>query len=232
MFIGVIRAEKLLFSVAVILVVMLLGKTGLGEITGHPAKLVPIYQGSSNEQKVAFACNVFWGEEYLPAMLEFFAKENIQITFFLGGSWVKKHGELVKEMAGKGHELGNHSLTHPHPNALSKQHNQEQIIRTEEVIFEMTGIKTRLYAPPYGEFNQTVLQAADELGYKTIMWTVDTIDWQRPAPEIIIARVLKKVKNDAIVLMHPTAPTVDALPILVQKLREKGFAIVPVSTVL
>jgi probable sporulation protein (polysaccharide deacetylase family) len=233
MFIRVVQGSKLLFSFMAIMIMMLLaGKMNVGEITGLSAKLTPIYQGSTKEQKVAFACNVFWGEEYLPAMFDIFEAENIHITFFLGGSWVNKHAELVKEMAAKGHELGNHSLTHPHPNALTKQDNKEQITKTEAAIYNLTGTTTRLYAPPYGEFNQTVLQAADELGYQTIMWTVDTIDWQRPAPEVIIARVLKKVRNDAIILMHPTAPTAEALPALIKELKQSGFAIVPVSAII
>jgi len=232
MFIRVVKGSKLLFSFTVMLIMMILAGMNVGEFTGPSAKLTPIYQGNTKEQKVAFACNVFWGEEYLPGMLEIFEAENIHVTFFLGGSWVNKHAELVKEMASKGHEFGNHSLTHPHPNALTKQENKEQIIKTEAAIFNLTGITTRLYAPPYGEFNQTVLQAADELDYQTIMWTVDTIDWQRPAPQIIIDRVLKKVRNDAIILMHPTAPTTEALPALIKELKQRGFTIVPVAAII
>ncbi|MEM5770495.1 MAG: polysaccharide deacetylase family protein, partial [Bacillota bacterium] len=195
-------------------------------------KLEPIYQGNTQVKKMAFACNVFWGEEYLPGMLEIFQRENVRVTFFLGGSWVKKHPELVKEMALKGHELANHSFSHPHPNNLSKEQNKEQVLQTETLIFSVAQQKTVLYAPPYGEFNQSVLQAADELGYKTIMWTVDTVDWKKPSPEVIKARVLKKAQNGAIVLMHPTEPTLAALPELISELKQQGYVLEPVSSII
>lgn len=194
--------------------------------------LAPIYQGNSQNKKIAFACNVFWGEEYLPRMLEIFQDENVNITFFLGGSWVKKHSELVRQMAGNGHELGNHSFSHPHPNNLSKEQNKEQILHTETLILSVVQQKTSLYAPPYGEFNQIVLQSADELGYKTIMWTIDTVDWKKPPAEVIKARVLKKVQNGAIVLMHPTEPTIEALPGIIKELKQQGYEFVTVSEII
>jgi probable sporulation protein (polysaccharide deacetylase family) len=192
----------------------------------------PIYQGNTTEKKVAFACNVFWGEEYLPAMLDTFAQNNIHITFFIGGSWAKQYPELLKNIAASGHELANHSYSHPHPNALSKEKNQEQITRTQAAIEEITGQKTSLYAPPYGEFNETVLAAASELGYPTIMWSIDTIDWRRPNPEIIHDRIMKKIQPGAIILMHPTDPTSKALPGIIKELQAKGYTITTVSDII
>lgn len=233
MYTKVIRLPRKYLAIGVIIAAMFLG-LNMECITEMLCanKLTPIYQGNTQNPKVAFACNVFWGEEYLPKMMEIFQNENVRITFFMGGSWVKSHPELLKEIAEKGHELGNHSFTHPHPNALSKEQNKEQIVRTEELIFSLTQQKTVLYAPPYGEFNQTVLQAADELGYKTIMWTVDTVDWKRPPAEVIKTRVLKKIQNGAIVLMHPTEPTIEALPGLIRELKQQGYVIEPVSGVM
>lgn len=191
-----------------------------------------IYHGSAAEPKVAFACNVFWGEEFLPSMLNTLDSHNIKITFFIGGSWASRNPELLKAIAERGHELGNHTYSHPHPNTLDKQLNQDQITRTEELIKNVTGVKTTLYAPPYGEFNDTVLRAAAELGYITIMWSIDTIDWKRPPADIIITRVTKKLHNGAIILMHPTDPTAKALPELINRIQDAGFTIHPVSGVL
>lgn len=100
------------------------------------------------------------------------------------------------------------------------------------MIKELTGVKTKLYAPPYGEYNNTVLAAAAEAGYKTIMWSIDTIDWQKPAHAVIINRVMKKLHNGAIILLHPTETTVKALPELIQKITEKGYIITNVSEIL
>jgi probable sporulation protein (polysaccharide deacetylase family) len=232
MFIKTLKMSKTFLAIGTFLVILTLaGYSHVAITKENSSKLSPIYQGNTQLKRVSFACNVFWGEEYLPVMFKAMAEENIHITFFIGGSWARKHPELVKEMALNGHELANHSFTHPHPNALTKEQNKDQIRKTEELIYAITEQKTMLYAPPYGEFNQTVLQAADELGYKTIMWTADTIDWQRPPADVIKARVLKKVQNGAIILMHPTEPTAEALPSLMKELKQQGYEIVPVSQI-
>lgn len=192
----------------------------------------PIAKGSSQYPTVAFACNVFWGEEFLPDMLKTLDNENIKITFFIGGSWAKRFPDSLRDIASRGHELGNHTWSHPHPNNLTKLQNQEQIMQTERFIQETTNIKTVLYAPPYGEYNETVLTAVAEIGYQTILWSVDTIDWQRPSPEVLKNRVLKKVHNGAIILMHPTESTAKALPSLINNLRERGFTIMTVTDLL
>lgn len=199
--------------------------------TAAPAP-TPIYHGDEQTAKVAFACNVFWGEEFLPSMLQTMAANNVKITFFIGGTWAAQHPDMLRQISAQGHELGNHSYNHPHPNALSKQQNQEQIQRTADLIYEITGVRTCLYAPPYGEFNHTVLAAAHELGYQTILWSADTIDWQRPPADVIVARVLKKLTNGTIILMHPTAPTAQALPALIRAVQSRGYTITTVSDVL
>lgn len=192
----------------------------------------PIFHGNIDQNKVAFVCNVFWGEEFLPDMLKTLEDNNVHITFFIGGTWAKDNPELLKNIVEKGHEVANHSYNHPHPNTLSKDKNKEQILKAETIIQQITGVKTSLYAPPYGEYNDVVLNAAQELDYKTIMWSIDTIDWKRPPSEIVKSRVLKKIHNGAIVLMHPTEPTKKALPELLRELREKGYIITTVSDVI
>ncbi|MBC8016683.1 MAG: polysaccharide deacetylase family protein [Sporomusaceae bacterium] len=200
--------------------------------TQLPGKPQPIFHGNVSQPKVAFACNVFWGEEFLPDMLNTLDANNIKITFFIGGSWAHRFPSVVTELANRGHELGNHTYSHPHPNTLSKEKNKEQILRAEQLITELTQFKTTLYAPPYGEYNDTVLSAAADLGYTTIMWSIDTIDWQRPPAEVIISRVMKKINNGAIILMHPTESTAKALPELIKQLQAKGYTISTVSDIL
>ena len=200
--------------------------------TQLPGKPQPIFHGNISQPKVAFACNVFWGEEFLPDMLNTLDANNIKITFFVGGSWGHRFPNVVTELANRGHELGNHTYSHPHPNTLSKDKNKEQILRAEQLITELTQFKTTLYAPPYGEYNDTVLSAAADLGYTTIMWSIDTIDWQRPPAEVIISRVMKKINNGAIILMHPTESTAKALPELIKQLQTKGYTISTVSDIL
>lgn len=192
----------------------------------------PIYQGSPRYKEMALTVNVFWGEEYIPQMLDILRRENVKATFFLGGTWVRKYPDLAASIAREGHEIGSHGFSHPHPDRLSKAENLRDILKAEEVISQATGIKPKLYAPPYGERGTSVLQAAGEASYITVLWSVDTVDWQLPPPEIVVRRVVSRAHNGAIVLMHPTAPTINSLPEIIHQLKREGYQLVTVSGLL
>lgn len=189
----------------------------------------PIYEGNNAKKWAALTVNVDWGEEHLDEMLKLFDKNGIKVTFFVTGRWAKTNPLYVKKMADGGHEIGNHGFSHPHVNNLTLRENIEEINKTSEVILRITGKHTRFYAPPYGEFNDTVLKAAQQTGHKTVLWTVDTVDWQKPDPSIIISRVLENVHNGAIILMHPTPQAIQALPAIFQGLSEQGYQVVPLE---
>lgn len=193
----------------------------------------PIYQGNKDTDKMALTFNVDWGEEYIPAILNVLETHQVKVTFFITGRWAKKFPELTQKIAEMGHEIGNHGYSHPHPDQISKEKNQQEILETEKEIEKSTKMKTTLFAPPYGEHSGRVLQAADELGYKTILWTIDTIDWDKSrTAEIIRAKVADKAEKGAIVLMHPTDRTLKALPNILQDLKNKKFQLVTISEVL
>ena len=97
---------------------------------------------------------------------------------------------------------------------------------------ELTGQSIKLFAPRYGEFNERVLATAASLGYRTILWSLDTRDWQDPSPQEIVNRIVPKAENGSIILMHPKANTVQALPQLIKGLREKNLRLVPVGELL
>lgn len=228
------RKVKRGIFIALIGALLCLGGYGFNSWIGAVPVLYgdPVYQGSNQEKEMALTINVFWGEEYLPQMLATFKEKNVPATFFIGGTWAKKFPELTKEIDAAGHEIGSHGYSHPHPDSLSKSANLKEMQKTEDLIYKITGQRPKLFAPPYGEHGPTVLQAAQEAGYKTILWTIDTIDWQRPQPQIITQRVTSKASNGAIVLMHPTAPTVNALPVIIDELKAKDYKFVTVSKLL
>lgn len=172
-------------------------------------KYEPIYQGDTESKKVALICNVVWGEEFIPEMLQIFRNTDTKITFFVGGQWAEKFPELAEMLAKEGHEIGNHGYAHLHPTKISREQNIQEIKKTEAILKKTTGKQTNLFHPPYREIDTTSAKIAAELGYRTIMSSVDTIDWQRPDPQVIVNRVETKIHNGAIVLMHPTAPTVN-----------------------
>lgn len=189
----------------------------------------PIYHGIRGKGQVALTINVDWGEEYLPGMLRILHDKGIKVTFFVTGNWAQKFPDLLKEISQLGHEIGNHGYSHRHPKRLSEQGLIDLIKKNEELILKITGQKTKLFAPPYGEVDQRICSIASKIGYKTIMWSADTIDWQRPSPEIIVQRAVTKVDDGGIILMHPTKPSLYALEEIIDKLTGRGFQFVTVS---
>lgn len=192
----------------------------------------PIYKGQEDEKKIAFACNVVWGEEYLPQMLSIFRDNDIEITFFIGGQWAEKNEELLKSIHKDEHELGNHGYKHLYHSKLTPEANKQEILKTEEIVKRITGWETKLFAPPYGDLNDTVVNSAEALGYKVIMWSVDTIDWNTKDYNKVLQRIEKKHHNGAIVLMHPTKVTIEALPQMIESLKGHGYEITTVSDIL
>jgi len=198
----------------------------------RPVIQEPVYEGNRAVPRIALTVNVDWGEEYLPAILEACAAKKVRLTFFITGRWAEKFPEMVRRIADAGHEVGSHGYSHPHPDHLSVDDNLRDIKRAEDVLTRILGVRPRLYAPPYGERGPAVLQAAESAGYRTILWSVDSLDWRRPDREYIVRRVVDRAHNGAIVLMHPTEGTAAAVPELIEGLKDKGFELVTVSELL
>lgn len=194
--------------------------------------LEPIYRGNTDTKAMAFAINVDWGEDILPQILELFEKENIQVTFFVTGRFAGKYPDLVKQMDSRGHEIGNHGYSHNHPDRSGFGTNQEEITRTHEELKILVKEPVLLYAPPYGECSKPVVEAAEKLGFKTIMWTIDTVDWKGGSPQSIAQKVINKAENGAIVLMHPKEVTLKALPIMIQELKSQGYELQKISQII
>lgn len=230
-FIVINRKKMMLCTVLLILVVtfiMSLQMISINTMNYYD----PVYKGEADEKEIAFACNVVWGNEYLPEILQILKDNNIRITFFIGGDWATKNSEDLKAIYQAGHEIGNHGENHKKQSQLNIEQNKREILKAEESIKNVTGVKTTLFAPPYGDVNKTVVDTAEGLGYKVIMWSIDTIDWKTTDYSEIIKRVENKQHNGAIVLMHPTEVTVKALPGLIKSLQNKGYEISSVSNVL
>lgn len=190
----------------------------------------PLERIDTEVKVIAFTINVDWGEEYIPKMLEIFRSYNAKVTFFVTGRWASKNPDLLKQISENGHQIGNHGYYHSHPDKLSPEKTKEEILAAEKVIRAVTGINTVFYAPPYGERGPNGLKAASDLGYTTVLWTLDTIDWRADStPEIIAQRILEPKAKDgaykkgAIVLMHPKENTVKALPYILSRLQADGF---------
>ena len=138
----------------------------------------------------------------------------------------------MKAIAAAGHDLGNHSDNHKQMSRLSKEQCIEEITSLDEKVRKLTGIDMKLFRPPYGDYNNTLVSAARECGHYTIQWDVDSLDWKDYGVKSIVKEVVnnKKLDNGSIILMHNGAKYIpDALEAVITGLQEKGYEIVPVS---
>lgn len=147
--------------------------------TSSSNKLVPIYSVKTEEKQIALTMNCAWNADDIDSILDTLSKNKIHITFFIVGDWADKYPEYVKKIYDGGHEIANHSNTHPHVNNLNLSENADEIAKASEKIEKITGKATTLYRAPYGEYNNTVLNAATEKNHITIQWNLDTLDYTR-----------------------------------------------------
>lgn len=198
-----------------------------------PKKDLPIYCVEKQDKICAISFDAAWGNDDTHDLIGILEKYKVKTTFFVVGAWVDKYPESVKELAAAGHEIMNHSNTHPHYTKLSVD---KMIAETEECnkkIEAITGVKPILFRPPYGDYNNSVVSAMREIGMYTIQWDVDSLDWKDLPPDEIVTRVTTNVKPGSIVLFHNAAKnTPAALPVILETLINDGYKIVPISEII
>ncbi|NPV90494.1 MAG: polysaccharide deacetylase family protein [Firmicutes bacterium] len=193
------------------------------------------FQGGSSKKLVALTFDATYGDNQTETLLGILRDEGITATWFLSGIWAEQFPTLTRAVESAGHEIGNHSMTHPHMTGLTAAQMASEITRAARAIESRVNRRVNLFRPPFGEYNQTLLGVAAELGYRTIMWTVDSLDWQEPppAPQVIADRVLAAVKNGAIVLMHNAGRnTPAAVRLIIRGIRQRGLGFGTVTRVL
>jgi polysaccharide deacetylase family sporulation protein PdaB len=195
-----------------------------------PEKKLPIYCVDTEEKKIAISFDAAWGDTHTKNILDILDKYDVKTTFFLVGFWVEKHPDLVKEISNRGHEIGNHSTTHPKMSMLSKEQIKEELETTSDKIEKIINKRPVVFRPPFGDYNDTLINTASSLNYHTIQWDVDSLDWKEIGVEHVVDRVIKNTKNGSIVLFHNNAKYVsEYLPLILEKLKSQGYEIVPIS---
>lgn len=229
-----IISKKTLYLILIILIILV-----LSVLIWEKTKTVDVfntdvyYQGIKDEKIIAFTCNIDWGNEYIDEMLKILKDNDVKITFFPTGIWAKNNRNILLKIYSEGHEIGNHGYKHLDYDKLDYFSNFEQINLAKTIIEGIIRDTSKYFSPPSGAFNEHTIQAAENLGYKTILWSIDTIDWREDSTkDIIVKRVVDNVHNSAIVLMHPTAETVKALPEIINFLFKIGYKIGTISDVL
>lgn len=193
-------------------------------------KLLPIYNVQTEQKKVAFTMNCAWNADDIDVILKTLQDNNVKITFFMVGEWIEKYPEAAKKIHEAGHEIASHSDTHPHVNNLSYEKNIEEIEKSNDKIEKITGKRTTIYRAPYGEYNDTVIKAAQDKGYCTIQWDLDTLDYTGLTGEEMWKRLEGKIKSGDIILSHNgTKNTANSLDMLLKNIKQKGLEVVTVS---
>ncbi|HYE10471.1 MAG TPA: polysaccharide deacetylase family sporulation protein PdaB [Patescibacteria group bacterium] len=194
------------------------------------SRQLPVYCVDTSEKKVAISFDAAWGDNYTEDLLAILKKYEVKTTFFLVGFWIDKYPEMVKRIDEEGHEIGNHSSKHPHMSQLSKEQIIEELAKTSKKIEAITNKKVTLFRPPFGDYNNRLIETSREMGIQVIQWDVDSLDYKDYGADAIVKRVLSKVKSGSIILFHNNATyTKDALPIILENLQKEGYMVVPIS---
>ena len=194
-------------------------------------KLLPIYSVErGNEKLISLTFDAAWDDTDTDVLIEILKKYNVPATFFMVGSWVEKYPESVKKFSDAGHEIMNHSDTHPHIDQLSDEKIKEEIKKCNDKIENVTGVRPILFRGPYGEYNNAVIREAQNQGMFTLQWDVDSLDWKNLSSKEIVDRVTNRVKPGSIMLFHNGAKnTPEALPQVIEKLQKDGYTFVKAS---
>lgn len=235
MYFAVVSKKKFLSAICVLLIITLatlaVYKTGAYQaFNGYATRRLPIYRVETEEKKLAISFDCAWGVDYTDKLLSVMAEENVRCTFFMVEFWTKKHPDYVEKIFSAGHEIGTHSATHPYMSKLDETAIKKELNSSTQAIESITGKKVEVFRPPYGDYDDLLIETAESLGLYTIQWDVDSLDWKDLSANEICDRVIKRVKNGSIVLFHNQGlHTAEALPKIIKTLKNAGFTFVPIG---
>ena len=193
---------------------------------------LPVYSVERDDKVVSISFDASWGADKTIPILDILDQYGVKTTFFLVGGWVDKYPDMVKEIFARGHEIGNHSNTHPQMSKLGKEGIREELRMMSDKVEKLTGVRPTLFRPPYGDYNDRVIQVARAEGYEAVQWSIDSLDWKDRGTQDIIKRCTYKVENGDIVLFHNDSnDIVNALPTVIQHYQGLGFTIIPVGQI-
>ena len=193
---------------------------------------LPICSVETEDAKVALTFDVAWENGDLPEILDVLEEEGVKVSFFVTGEWAEQNPELLKKIRDLGHDLGNHSQDHKSMTQLTYEEKREEISEAHERVKEIAGVEMNLFRTPYGNYDDEVILTAEEQGYYTIEWNIDTMDWKDYGKKNILNTVMgnEELGNGAIIRAHAgTKYMAEALKPLIQRLKEAGYELVPVS---
>lgn len=198
------------------------------------SRQVPVYRVSREDKAIALTIDAAWSADKTKEILDILDRYEIKATFFLCGVWVKAYPDMVKEIAQRGHTIGNHSMTHPHMNRISAEAIRSELSSLDDEIERLTGNRTKLFRAPFGEYNDTVVSTVRDMGYEVVQWNIDTVDWKEGrSPETILNAVLPKLSAGSIILSHNNGFGIETyLPQLIEYAQNEGYRFVTIPELL
>ena len=223
---------KYIFIMVITLVLLVVNFNGNSAQVyfGIAPRLVPIYSVDTTEKKVAITFDSAWGADKTLKIIDILKEYDVNATFFLVGFWVEEYPDMVKALYDAGIEIGTHSNTHADFANLNESQIELELTTSMNLIENVTNTRPTLFRAPYGSYNNTVINTANNLGLKTIQWDVDTLDWKGLSGMEICNRVLNNVKDGSIILCHNNSDHIlDALPLILERLKLKGYTVTSVG---
>lgn len=223
----IITKKQIALALAVLICATAAIITSVSAFAGSNRKL-PIYCVDTPDKKIAISFDAAWGNDDTHTLIEILKEYNVPATFFVVGAWVDKYPESVKELADAGHRIQNHSNTHPYMTQLSTAQMADELTACNEKIKAITGVSPTLFRPPYGDYDNAVIETVNGINMYPIQWSVDSLDWkENTTADSIYDRVTSKVTNGSIVLFHNDAEhTPEALPNILKTLKDEGYEFV------
>ena len=225
----VLAAVLCLLLVAGVLTAALL-RVNATDVAAKPQKLLPVYSVRTEENKVALSFDAAWGSDKTEKILDILDTYGMKATFFLVGFWIEENPALTQEIASRGHCIGNHSKDHPHLPTLGKDKLEEQIESVNLSIEELTGTRPLFFRPPFGDYDNALIDFLNEKGMIGVQWSVDSLDWKGLSGGEIAERILSRVQKGSIILCHNNSDHIlEALPMILLGLKNKGLVSVPMD---
>lgn len=191
---------------------------------------LPIYAVETEEKKIAISFDCAWGVDYTDKLLDIMEKNDVRCTFFAVEFWVKKYPEYVNKIVNAGHEMGTHSRTHSYMSKQSEAEIRDELTTSSAAIEKLTGKKVTLFRPPYGDYDNLLIDTCFDMGIFPIQWDVDSLDWKNLSGTEIALRIINGAKNGSIILCHNNGlHTAEALPMIFSTLKNRGFEFVPIG---
>ncbi len=230
-----IKKTRLLIVTAILVFVLSFLLTGAGVSSGATyfcaqTRKLPIYSVQTTENKISISFDAAWGADKTHEIMNICDAYNVKATFFLVGFWVEKYPEMVKEIYNRGFEIGIHSNTHPDMTSLTVSQIKEELETNIKLVEDLTGFRPKLFRPPYGYYNDTLIEICQSLNLSCIEWSVDSLDWKGLSASELAGRVTSKAKQGSIVLCHNNSDNIlGGLKLILEHFKMKNLQVVPIG---